>query len=254
MTVALVGAAKGSPGVTTTVGALAGRWPEPREPFVVELDPSGGDLVVRLAQLDTDQGGLRDTPSTVQLAAASRHGLHPTTILEHTQRLPGLGEIRALVSPSSTFASSTAISELVAANLAACLAGIDAYDVIVDLGTLTATSPVYPLLRAERRVHLVVRTTLESILHTRDLVANLAATGVTCDLIVIGDRPYSPLDAAEAISAEVIATLPDDPVGAAALAGQARNPKILARTRLLRAAGQAATNLASRMPIGSGAA
>ena len=75
--------------VTTTVLALAARWPAHREPLVVEADPAGGDLVARLTSLDGERGGLRDTPSTVQLAASARSGLSDQTVLEHLQRLPG---------------------------------------------------------------------------------------------------------------------------------------------------------------------
>lgn len=244
----LFGSAKGSPGVTTTVCTLAARWPDHREPLVFEADPTGGDLVVRLAALDSDTEGLRDTPSTVQLAAASRHGLHPTTVVQHAQRLPGLGEIRAVVAPASAFASSTAVTELINANLANTIASDTGFDTLVDIGTVSATTPTLPLLRAYRYVVLVVRSTLESILHTRDLVAALAATGVRSELIVIGDRPYSPIDASEAVGAALLATLPFDPVGAAAVAGEARNAKILGRSRLVRAAGQAAIDIAERVP------
>lgn len=253
----LLGSAKGSPGVTTTVCALAATWPEHREPFVLEVDPTGGDLVVRLAALESETEGLHDTPSTVQLAAASRQGLHPTTLVQHAQRLPGLGEIRAVVAPASAFASSTAVTELVNANLANTLTSDTGFDMLVDIGAVAATAPTLPLLRAFRYVVLVVRSTLESILHTRELVAALTATGVRSELIVIGDRPYSPLDASEAIGAPVLATLPFDPVGASAVAGEARNAKILGRSRLVRAAGQAVGKVAERVPassVGSGVA
>lgn len=250
----LLGSAKGAPGVTTTVCALAARWPDHREPFVFEADPNGGDLVVRLAPLDSDTAGLRDTPSTVQLAAASRHGLHPTTLVQHAQRLPGLGEIRAVVAPASAFASATAVTELVNANLAHALGADTGFDTLVDIGTISANSPTLPLLRTFRHVVLVVRSTLESILHSRDLVTALTATGVRSELILIGDRPYSPLDVCEAVGAPLLATLPFDPIGAAAVAGEARNAKILGRSRLVRAAGQAASDIADRIPVSAATA
>jgi hypothetical protein len=244
----LIGSAKGSPGATTTVCALAARWPEHREPFIFEADPTGGDLVVRLASLDGDTGGLRETPSTVQLAAATRHGLHPTTLVQYAQRLPGIGEIRAVVSPASAFASSTAVTELIGANLAGILAADTGFDILVDVGTISATSPTLQLVRGFRHIVLVARSTLESILHTRDLVAALHATGVRSELIVVGDRPYSPLDVADGVRTDVVGVLPFDPIGAAAIAGDARNPKILGRSRLVRASEQAAHDIAHRIP------
>jgi len=244
MTVLVFGSAKGSPGVTTTVLALAARWPEHREPFLVEADPAGGDIVARLASLEGDTGGLRDTPSMVQLAAASRRGINSTSLIEHSQRLPGLGEVRALLSPASAFASTTALTELVNADLAGHLAALSGHDVLVDAGTIFPASPMVPVLRSIRWLNVIARPTLESILHTRELVAALGAMGVRCTVVVVGDRPYAPIDVAEATGAHLLGSLPADPIGAAALAGEARNSKILGRSRLIRSAGAIASSLA----------
>jgi len=65
--------AKGSPGVTTAVAALAATWPADRPLVVAELDPAGGDLVVRL--------DLATEPGLVSLAAAGRRELDRDTLL-----------------------------------------------------------------------------------------------------------------------------------------------------------------------------
>ena len=245
MTVIAFGSSKSSPGVTTTVLALAARWPTSREPLVVEADPSGGELVARLASLEGDASGLRDTPSTVQLAASSRAGLSDRTLLEHLQRLPGSGEVRVLVAPSSPFAASTAMAALVAARVGAVLTGLAGMDVLLDVGRVDAASPVLPMLRELGTVVLVARPTLTSVLHTRELVSSLRAAGVRSSLIVIGDWPYSPSDVSDAIGATaLVGVLPDDPVGARALNGDARNAKVLGRTRLVRACADLAERLA----------
>lgn len=244
MAMLMFGSAKGSPGVTTTVLALAAVWPQDREPFLFEGDPAGGDIVARLASLEGDSGGLRDAPSTVQLAAASRRGLDAITLMEHAQRLPGIGEVRALVSPASAFAASMALGELVNADIAGHLAALTTHDVLLDAGSVHPGSPTLALLRAARWLHVIARPTLESILHTRELVGALSGVGVRCGVVVVGDRPYSPLDVAEATGAQLIGSLPFDPVGAAALAGEARNAKILGRSRLVRAAAVLAQSLA----------
>lgn len=244
----LVGSAKGSPGVTTTACALVARWPAHREPVLFEADPTGGDLVVRLASLDGATDGLRESPSTVQLAAASRHGLDMTRLIQHAQRLPGVGEVRAVVSPSSAFASGTALTELVGANLDVILATDSGLDVVVDIGTISASSPTLPLVRSARRAVIVARPTLESIVHTRDLVSALSGSGVHSEIIVIGDRPYSPYDVAEGVGAGIFGVLPFDPIGASAIAGDARSPKILGRTRLMRAAEEVAADMADSLP------
>jgi hypothetical protein len=245
VTVIAFGSSKSSPGVTTTVLALAARWPTSREPLVVEADPSGGELVARLASLGGDVGGLRDTPSTVQLAASSRAGLSDRALLEHLQRLPGAGEVRVLVAPSSPFAASTAMGALVAARVGAVLTGLAGMDVLLDVGRVDAASPTLPMLRELGSIVLVARPTLTSVLHTRELVSSLRGAGVRSSLIVIGDRPYSPSEVAEAIGATaLVGVLPDDPVGARALSGDARNAKVLGRTRLVRACGDLAARLA----------
>lgn len=249
MTVLAFGAAKGSPGVTTTVLALAARWPAHREPLVVEADPAGGDLVARLTSLDGERGGLRDTPSTVQLAASARSGLSDQTVLEHFQRLPGPGEVRALVAPPSPFAASTAVTALVAAGFGDRLRGLAGLDALVDVGRIDAASPALDLVRWLGSVVLVARPTLSDVLHTRELVNSLRAAGVRASLVLVGDRPYSPAEVIDTIGpAPLVGVLPDDPVGARALCGDAKSPKVLGRTRLVRAAADLAVRLAPGAP------
>ena len=48
--------------------------------------------------------------------------------------------------------------------------------------------------------------------------------------------------------APLVGVLPDDPVGARALCGDAKSPKVLGRTRLVRAAGDLAARLAPAAP------
>ncbi len=59
---------KGSPGTTTTALALAAGWPTPA--VVIEADPYGGDLGLRLR---TETGCvLPETPTVLTLATAAR--------------------------------------------------------------------------------------------------------------------------------------------------------------------------------------
>ena len=244
MSVLAFGSAKSSPGVTTSVLALAARWPSSREPLVVEADPSGGDLVSRLTSLDGQTGGLRDTPSTVQLAASSRSGLSDRALLEHLQRLPGPGEVRVLVGPSSPFAASTAIAALAAARIGDLLTRLSAMDVLLDVGRVDAASPTVPILRELGAVVLVARPNLGSVLHTRELVTSLRGVGVRSSLLIVGERPYSAAEVVDAIGAiALVGVLPDDPVGARALSGDAKNARVLGRTRLVRAAAEVAARL-----------
>jgi len=255
VTVIAFGAAAGSPGVTTTVAALAARWPDHREPLIVEADPSGGDLVARLAALDGTAVGLADSPSTVQLAARSRSGIAPQVLLEHLQRLPGPGEVRALIAPPGPFAAATAIGALATAGLAERLGALDGLDCLVDVGRIDATSPALPLVRAASMVVVVTRSSLESVRHTRELVTGLRSMHLRPVLLVVGDQPYAAQDVADAVEAKLLGAIPDDPTGARALAGDARSPKVLPRTRLLRAATEITPALATpREPTATSAA
>lgn len=244
MTTFVFGAAKGAPGVTTTVLALAAQWTRLREPMVIEADPAGGDLAAWLAP-PTDSGpGIRETPSLVQVAAASRSGLSRLEVLQNLQHLPGPGRVRALVAPASPFAASTALRSLTAAGLGALLASSSEFDLLVDIGRVDATSPVLDAVAIVGEVTLVVRSTVSGVLHTRELARSLTAIGVRSSVLVIGGRPYGPVEVAEAIGAPIIGVLPEDPVGARAVNGEATSPRSFTRSRLLRAAGDLAAAIA----------
>ena len=66
MFVALCGD-KGSPGVTTTALALASAWAG--HAVVVEADPAGGDLAIRL---HPEGSALPETPTVLSVATAAR--------------------------------------------------------------------------------------------------------------------------------------------------------------------------------------
>ena len=132
--------AKASPGVTTTVTALAAAWPAERALLVAEVDPSGGDLVVRL-DLSTD-------PGLVSLAAAGRRELGADRLIEHTQLLATPGGVegavrRVLVAPVSAEQATVSLSAL-RGGLGRALDELD-LDVLVDCGRLDPSSPAFDL-------------------------------------------------------------------------------------------------------------
>jgi hypothetical protein len=133
---------------------------------------------------------------------------------------------------------------LCTAGLGGCLSALANFDVLVDVGRVDLGSPALPLVRAADRVVMVVRPSLESVVHTRDLLGSLDLPSDRVVTVVIGDRPYPPDEVAAAVGAELLGELPDDPVGAAALAGNARSSKVLARAPLMRTAGDLASRLA----------
>ena len=175
-------------------------------------------------------------------------------MLEHLQRLPGSGEVRALVAPSSAYAAATALSSLVAGGLAECLSGLSGLDVLVDVGRLDVDSVGTELVRAVGEVVLVTRPLVTSVVHTRDLAASLRQLGVRVSLLIVGDSPYSPAEVGHAVGGlAVIGVLADDPAGAAALDGTARTPRVWARSRLVRSAAAVADRLTvdQRPPVES---
>ena len=85
MALIALAADKGSPGVTTTAITLAAVWP--RRALLAELDPSGGDVALRLR-------GPRGAPLSpevglISLAVGARRGSRPEQVFEHVQRLDG---------------------------------------------------------------------------------------------------------------------------------------------------------------------
>jgi hypothetical protein len=132
--------AKGSPGVTTTVAALAATWPQGRRLLLAELDPAGGDLAVRF--------DLAPEPGLVTLAAAGRRALDERTLLAHTQVIPGHGRHdahapRVLPAPVSADQATAALVALRGrlAPVLEALPTIDGTDVLVDCGRLDPGSP-----------------------------------------------------------------------------------------------------------------
>ena len=87
-----------------------------------------------------------------------------------------------------------------------------------------------------------------------ELVDHLLARDLVTVAIVIGDEPYAVDEIGAFLGGpeRLVPTLslPEDPAGAAALAGRAMNRKLAGRARLLRAASGAATELVVRQRAG----
>ena len=239
--------AKGSPGVTTAVAALAATWPADRRLVVAEVDPAGGDLVVRL--------DLATEPGLVSLAAAGRRELTPETLLDHTQDVGALsgpvpvdGERpsrRALVAPVSADQSGAALTALRGA-LSSTLAALDG-DVLVDCGRLDPHSPAFEVATKADLLVMVAQPVVAEVHH---LAARLAAVGAATavSVLLVGDRPYSVAEVAEAVGANALGTIPVDGRTAAALGGGGlASARSLRRSPLLREAGAVAAGLAEWM-------
>ncbi|HEX3827268.1 MAG TPA: hypothetical protein VHV82_08355 [Sporichthyaceae bacterium] len=164
MTVVALFSDKGSPGVTTLAFALVTTWP--RECVLVELDPAGGDLDLRL----TDRAGhpvLAAEPGLLSLAAAARRA--PTSLRAHAQRTP----CGALVVPGLAGAwqahGMTGLWPQVAGAVETEAVG----DVIADLGRLAPDGPLAAVAASADVLVGVTRAEPVAMLRLRDRIRNL---------------------------------------------------------------------------------
>lgn len=236
MAVLAFGSMKASPGVSTTLHALAAVWPEERSLLVVEADPDGGDLAARI--------GLSVEPGMASLAAAGRRSLVRADIDRHTQAL-SRGVQLLVGNPDPEQA--TRELELVGQRLAEVLPH-DAPDVLIDCGRLRSSSPAVPLAVGAFATLIVCRPRVDELQHVRAQIGRLIAQGMEPDVILVGDRPYSAPEVEGAIGREVVDVIADDAATAAALAGRGGRASVVSRSPLMRSA----RSLAERLVAGAG--
>lgn len=156
--------AKGSPGVTSSALVLAAVWPRPVA--LLEADPTGSDLVYRCRS--SAGGPVAPSPNLLSLAAAVR-GDRSVAISQSAQRLANGVELIAGV---TTPAQSQGIAGLWRA-MASAAADADV-DVIADVGRFRRDDVTSPLVTRADLVIPVVAGSLESLMHTRELLKDVA--------------------------------------------------------------------------------
>jgi MinD-like ATPase involved in chromosome partitioning or flagellar assembly len=166
MALVTVLSAKGAPGATTTAMLLASLWPRPT--VLVDADPAGGDIALRLPRYDgrplDPQRGL------LSLLPSARRGVPPELVHDHTQTaLGGQPVLAGLSGPEQ----SLAVGPLWG-GLADAFAGLAGADVVVDAGQVHAHSPHLALVDRSDLVVWVLRPTAWSALHTRRRLEGLA--------------------------------------------------------------------------------
>jgi len=248
MSLIAVCADKGSPGVTTTALALAAVWPSPVG--LVEADPSGSDLAVRL----TDGRGvldLVDQPNLLTFAAAARSRPAADLLWQHCQDTSGgLPVLRGLTSAEQA-AGLLRLWPL----LAEALAGTGGGDVIADLGRLLPGSAAVPVAAAADVVVVVAAGTTEGLVHLRERAHGLVAvTRQVAVVLVASDRyGHAAVDAAaqmldrDGLPVPVAGFLAMDLKAVAALQRGERSGRV-GLSMLVRSAGQVAVALRSRLP------
>lgn len=239
MTYVAFASARHSRGATTTALAVTAAWPAERRVLHLEAEPAGGDLVSLFH--------LRAEPSLLTLAAVARANVGAADVWDHTQRLPGDPGADALVAPVDPRQAKAAVAALARAGFGQMLATLDA-DVVADVGRLDPDSPVLELFEEADVRAVVVRPTLNDVDHLQTRLALLSDQGIQgIDLVIVGEGRWQPEELVRATGASgVLAVLPDDAKGAAALGAHGSGEKVLRRAPLWRSARKLAEQLVAR--------
>lgn len=234
---------KGSSAATTTAVALAASWPAGPQRVVAELDPSGGDLAARFE--------LPLEPGMLSLVAEGRPP-SVDSLARHCQHLPG--GLAVLVAPTHQGEAQAVAGD--ASRVYAAFHGAQDVVVVADCGRVLATDVPVSVSRADlvlvvaRQVPQSVPATVGVAEHARLLVGVLRRS-CAVGLVVVGDRPYPPVELAAASGAELVGVVEEDPLGAALLAGRPAGRRSAARSRLLRSCAPIGQRLARRLATAS---
>jgi hypothetical protein len=163
--------AKGSPGTTTAAMLTASLWPG--RALLVDCDPTGGDIGLRMSDpqghpLDLNRGMLTLLP-------LARRAMQPQVLLEHSQTVLGGGEVVVgLSGPEQGYAGGALWSAL-----ADAFHALEGYDVIVDLGRIDSRSPLMPIMQQAHVAVCVTGTSVSNVFSARARLHSLAPAVVT---------------------------------------------------------------------------
>ncbi|MFI9811529.1 P-loop NTPase family protein [Saccharothrix variisporea] len=201
---------KGSPGVTTFAAALAACWPRPSRGLLLEADPSGGDLAVRL--------GVPAGLGVVGVAAAVRHGCDAEALWRHSRPLPGGWGV--VVTPPDADQAGGALSALGdGIDVVRRAADERGTVVVVDCGRVDERSPAMALVRRSDVVVLLTRAYAEDLAHLLNRLDAVGRWGRRAVLLLAGPG-YSAAEVAWTLGVAPLGRVPWDRVGAAVLCGR----------------------------------
>ncbi len=222
--------AKGSPGVTTTALLAAALWPRPA--VLVDADPDGGDVALRLPR--ADGAPLDRSLGLLTLLPLARRELAAHVVREHSQTvLGGVEVVAGLAGPEQV----NAVGPLWG-SLAGALHSLPDADVVVDAGRLHSQSVHLPLAQASDLVVCVLRLSVSGVVHARERLRTLdpvlvGASGrrprVGVVIVAPAKAERDVLQVASGIqnlvpSVEMLGHLADDASGAALFAGEHGQP------------------------------
>jgi Mrp family chromosome partitioning ATPase len=229
---AVFGALRSSPGVTTSALAIASCLDGA---VLVEADWDGGVLGARL--------GLPRETGLTSLAAAARSGSE-VDLAHHGHHLAD----GTLIVPGPMSAHS-AIGVWTSAGrwLTEILVNASAHHpVLVDAGRLSPLSPLSPLIELADRLVVVARPDVEELhaLATR-LDGLRTVTQDRISVLLVGERPYRAAEVEDHFGVAVIGSMADDRRAAEAISGLGRavNGRTLRRSSLARSARAVAEKL-----------
>ena len=168
MAVISVMSAKGAPGTTTTTLLLATLWPATS--IVLDADPLGGDVALRLQR--SDGRAMDPERGLLSMLPAARRGLLPENVHQHTQEAVGGQPVLAgLPGPEQALAVAPLWP-----TLAEVFRRIPDADLFVDAGQVQSRSEHLPLIQQSDLLLVVYRATAWSALHTRRRIEALGET------------------------------------------------------------------------------
>ncbi|MEV4731900.1 hypothetical protein [Saccharopolyspora sp. NPDC049426] len=249
MALVTVLSAKGSPGVTTGIAALATVWPD--RLLVVDADPAGGDLLPGWAGQWWVDGRLTSDRSVLSFASSTRHleSVPAEGLAGHAQEVPDSTGLRLLAGVNDPVQAG-AIGSDGWKRLASALRDLSGSgpDVLVDAGRWSPATP-WPLVAESDLVLVGVRPTLRHIVAADRLVRVLRdlvpSQRLGAAVSVATSRQAD--DAARALAIPVGMELPDDPTAAGALCDGGTPCLQPRRSALLRTSRKAARRLHTQL-------
>jgi MinD-like ATPase involved in chromosome partitioning or flagellar assembly len=242
---------KGSPGVTTLATVLALVWEGER--VLLEADPSGGDLSLRLRQPGREY--LSREPTILTLAMAVRGGARGETLLGYAQDT-SLG-IAVIPGPpvAEAWTPMLHLWSQVADRIQEW-----AGTVIIDLGRLQPDHPGLALAQAADAVVLLTTATVDGLFHARERAAALErAIGGSAQeqrvgvVVRAGSRDKGALSEVHQVLQHlvpVVGGLADDPAGVSALLAGSDSAH-LRRSLLIRSGAALAARIQQTWPAGA---
>lgn len=228
MTIVAVCEAGGTSSSTTTSLLLAALFPRTHPSFMIECDPSGGD-VAAWAQLPVAPGW-----ST----AVSGTDRNWSAIIDHTQDLPS--GLRVMTAPARPSQARAAVTEA-ASGFSGLLAAMPDAIAIADCGRVELDAPLWArasqlTLLLMRQATVSAQATVARVDRTIEALEVLRGSCRQVGVVLVGGSPYPASEVSRVLGVELFGVLPEDAVGAGLVCGGWTVGRRAARSPLAKAA------------------